>query len=366
MPSYSDLLGPLHEVGGEGFYDWSQQPGMTPQVMRQYAGTYGYSPAQLTGIANQFVSLGSQVTPQAAADWMEMTDPYGYLGQWANQTGYQAPDFSYTGVLPGAATAPGPTTPPPGTTPPDIGGILGSTFGSVLPTPPPAGTTFDPSKYVGSFSSSTGETAFLGPNGEIYDSTGNQYGWKAGDTLYDMQGNVIGNKGEGNAWTTPGGGSGTYTPFNPPFDIPPDVFPTSQSASYSGLSPELQQRLGGYLDQLEPLLGQYRGVMDMLSSPGSFTAAYRPIQKDVNELLLKNMGQRGLISSTTAEKAFTKAAETVPQAYLSQLLGIADRFRTGAALPVTGLGMGTGTTSAAYTEDPLAPYTLMKQIIMGA
>ena len=146
------------------------------------------------------------------------------------------------------------------------------------------------------------------------------------------------------------------------FDIPTDI-----TSKYQGKIDDTLSTVDSYLERLDPLYDQYMDVMGTLSSPGRFSSSVYPIQKNVNQLLLNNLANRGIISSSMAENAFTTAAEQVPRTYMNQLLNIAGAYNQGIGQTMTGIGQkvsGLGVGSY-YTGQELEPYQMMTDILLS-
>lgn len=139
-------------------------------------------------------------------------------------------------------------------------------------------------------------------------------------------------------------------------DFPTDIGPYA----YTQLTPESAEQLAYFQSVMGPVLEQYTGVLDTMASPGAFIETMRPVQRGVNEALLTDWANRGIISSSTADQALAAAAEAVPMAYMQQLLGIADAYSKAAELPYTGVGLGT----ESYQYDPTAMYDMIADMLM--
>ena len=163
------------------------------------------------------------------------------------------------------------------------------------------------------------------------------------------------------------GGTGGNTGFNIPTNIYPRSGSTSKSTSRSGLSESAMPYWKSYMNELMPMVGEYKNIMNMLKSPATFVEAYRPVQKGITESLIGNLASRGVLGGTTAENVLTRSAESVPTGYLQALQGIAGLFGQGAGMPLSALQLGQESTSTgggtSYSENQSIPYQMMLQML---
>lgn len=191
--------------------------------------------------------------------------------------------------------------------------------------------------------------------------------WAATGTYDDLRARLHGGD-SGDAGT--GGG----------FNIPTGTYPRSQSSSESEstnaidwssplgqtLLPMIQERasmLPGLADSLSGTLqGQYNSLMRQSLQPQAFQG------------VLNQLAGRGVLSSTVAEGALSGTASQIArdianQGYMSQLQGVAAQMKVPGMLgQLAELARVAETQSTSQQEysDPLAPYTLMAQLLMSA
>jgi hypothetical protein len=120
-------------------------------------------------------------------------------------------------------------------------------------------------------------------------------------------------------------------------------------------------QLQDYINKANPMLEQYAGVLKNVSSPASFISANKPVQRALVNDIINDLAQRGILRSTDASQAITDASAKVPQAYMQNLISVAQALQSGAALPLAGINAGKVSTSES--TNPLAPYELMLQAL---
>ena len=242
------------------------------------------------------------------------------------------------------------------------------------PAPPEEETTppadeFPSNDIVGVFYSTTsGETAYVDAEGNVYHTEKGLIGTLQGNKIYDFEGNVIGQILPGGTYVTPWG-QGVFTDVTqtqPELNIPTDVYSTSTSSSSSGLPPQLLSLLTDMIETLKPLTQKYADYMNWLSSPGLFIEESKRMMKNVLEPLYDTLAKRGLVDSSVKEEALEKAAEMIPQMYLAERMDIADLLRQAVALPFAGMAYGRESISESLTEHPLEPYQLMAQLLLAS
>jgi len=152
-------------------------------------------------------------------------------------------------------------------------------------------------------------------------------------------------------------------------DIPTGLYPTatSTSASESGLYPEFKQPLMDLIKTLSPAAGEYMNLLGQASTPGAFQASFNPIMEGTVDKIVEDLAKRGLIDSGEKSKLLQQASQAVPQAWLSNLLNIAGQYGEAAKLPILGIGEARYGTSGgtSLSENPLAPYELMVNLLLG-
>ena len=158
------------------------------------------------------------------------------------------------------------------------------------------------------------------------------------------------------------------------FNIPSEVYPYSQSSTQSKsgtdwgsqygttLLPLLQQsteQLPGFLSQISPLLqGQHTSLLKKALSPEAF-------QGTLNQLASRGVLDSSIASDTLSKTATGLISEIGDKAYTSNLQGLLSQ----AQLPNMFGGLAdllkkTESVSESITEQPLAPYELMANMLM--
>lgn len=164
------------------------------------------------------------------------------------------------------------------------------------------------------------------------------------------------------------------------YNIPQNVYPSSSSSSSSEstdainwssplgatLLPMIQEgaaALPGLADSLSGTIqGQYNSLMRQSLQPQAFQG------------VLNQLASSGVLSSSAAENALAGTASQIAQdianqGYMSQLQGVAAQMKVPGMLgQLAELARvaETQTTSQQEYSDPLAPYTLMAQLLMSA
>lgn len=145
------------------------------------------------------------------------------------------------------------------------------------------------------------------------------------------------------------------------WNIPSDIYPTT--TTYSGLPQNIQDQLSSLFTQASPAITDYQKTLKSLASPASYISAQKPVQKGINESLITALANKGILSSQQANNILTGSAQNVTQQYLNKLLEISGAQATGANLPLSIADAMKYTQS--YQANPLAPYELMAQILLG-
>ena len=135
----------------------------------------------------------------------------------------------------------------------------------------------------------------------------------------------------------------------------------SNSSTYSGLTPELQAQLQGWLDQMDPWVADYGKVLKGLSSPGAFMEAYKPVQDNLIKSKLNELVNKGLMSSSDADRMFKEVLNQAPTAYLQNMGTAADAYSAGMSKLLEGMNMGKYTegSSSSYSQTPSTNWLMM-------
>lgn len=145
------------------------------------------------------------------------------------------------------------------------------------------------------------------------------------------------------------------------WNIPSDVYPTT--TTYSGLPLSIQTQLASLFGQATPAIADYQKTLKSLASPASFISAYKPVQKGINESLINSLANKGILQSQQANNILGTSAQNVTSQYLQKLMELAGVQAQGTALPLSIADAMKYTSS--YQANPLAPYELMAQILLG-
>ena len=145
------------------------------------------------------------------------------------------------------------------------------------------------------------------------------------------------------------------------WNIPSDIYPTT--TTYAGLPQNIQDQLTTLFNKSAPAVDTYQKTLSALSSPAAFISAYKPIQKGVNQSLISCLANNGILNSQQATNILSASAQTVAQQYLQKLMEVAGIQAQGASLPISIADAMKFSTS--YQANPLAPYELMAQILLG-
>jgi len=315
----------------KGFYDWANSNPGAGQI-RQYGETYGYSPAQMANIYNQGGgnAAGSSVTAEQAGQWLGGVDPNQRLGNYWNtaqqdpQTG-QYSDIGY-----------GPT---------DSQNY--SNWGMTTPTQ----TSSTGSSNTGDTTGSTGGLADLfQPN--LYSNS----------SSYGSSGSV--NNSNSNSL-------GLSNSFN-------GLDPQYRNAIASGVLPQLLSAVAG----LNNVPGQTAQAAQSMYGNLSRQALEQSMPDILNQL-----ASRGVLNSSVGSDAISNSANTIiPQfanaGYQSQI----DAGKMQMQIPnILGTLMGLGNfntsegtnlsnstssglssaTNTSQSSDPLEPYQLLSNFLMG-
>ena len=135
----------------------------------------------------------------------------------------------------------------------------------------------------------------------------------------------------------------------------------SNSSTYSGLTPELQAQLSGWLNKMDPWVADYGKVLKGLRSPGAFTEAYKPVQDNLIKGKLNELVNKGLMSSSDADTMFKEVLSQAPTAYLQNMGTAADAYGTGMSKLLEGMNMGKYTegSSSSYSQTPSTNWQMM-------
>jgi len=236
----------------------------------------------------------------------------------------------------------------------------------------PPTNAFDPSQYIGQLTGSQGGTGFMGAGGELFYPTGEQFGWQAGNTLYDMAGNVMGSMGDDNTWSGTSGSSGTYSPYSSEetFEIPTDVYPYATSDSYGGLPSEyIEQLLSSLMPQLVASIEALPGSIDEYTQAGlgAYDSAMRGVITQsmpsiLNEIFGRNMQESSIAGDVTQGMMSDYLTTYAPLAYQTAMTGAQMQANLPSLLAdIAGLGI----TDISQTDqaDPLAPYIGIADLI---
>jgi hypothetical protein len=115
--------------------------------------------------------------------------------------------------------------------------------------------------------------------------------------------------------------------------------------------------------QATPAIADYQKTLKSLASPASFISAYKPVQKGINESLINSLANKGILQSQQANNILGTSAQNVTSQYLQKLMELAGVQAQGTALPLSIADAMKYTSS--YQANPLAPYELMAQILLG-
>lgn len=275
------------------------------------------------------------------------------------------PDFQYKSAQPSTFISPNLTAAvaqPTGQTTQSVASGQGVSY------PTAQGTTTQGTNYYGQGQSApqaTGNWAHSPYDGLWYQVPSGASINQAGEIL-DAKGVVLGTTAQPAPASTGGTGGTTDTTGatggTGGFNIPTNLFPTS--GSVSGLSPDVAQWVFDQLKTNYPqMFSGYQNTLNQLSSPESFIKAYEPIQQGLFKNLLDQYGQKGTLSSSVMSDALAQAMQWGPQAYYQNLANTANLY-----------GQGVGTTqgllnplsgSVSSSTNPLAPYELMANMILG-
>lgn len=136
---------------------------------------------------------------------------------------------------------------------------------------------------------------------------------------------------------------------------------TPTNTSYTGLSPEVSALVTKAMGGMSGIPGQYSNLLSSMASPASYISAQMPVQKALNEGLIRDLANKGILSSTQAEQILTESANKVPYSYLQNLKDIAPLF--GAGVNTFADLANAGRYSESKITDPMAPYRTLGDLL---
>jgi len=143
-----------------------------------------------------------------------------------------------------------------------------------------------------------------------------------------------------------------------------NLFPTSATAAQSGLPPWADQLYQDQLTGFMPAaLSGLQGVLGQLADPESFIKAYQPIMDQLYGKKLDEMSKRGILPSSLTSDALRDMNTQLSAVFLQNLASIAEQFRGAGGLAATMGGQTTQAASAGLSQNPLAPWELLFNIL---